>query len=334
LRRSGLIGLLSVAGLLALLVAAACAPAAGTDTRLALVAYSTPREAYAELIRAFQATPDGSGVSFDESYGGSTEQARAIQEGLSADIVALSLEPDISSLVKSGLVDASWNGDPQRGMVTESVVVLVVRKGNPRDIHDWADLVRPGVEVLTPNPFTSGGARWNLLAAYGAQLAQGSSADDAAAYLRALFAHVPVQAKSAREALQAFVGGKGDAMLAYENEAITAQHAGEAVDYVVPEATILIENPVAVTARSSHPRDAGAFVSFLRTPRAQRVFGRAGYRPVLPEVAAEFEYPRPARLFTIANLGGWPAVDARFFDRQSGIVAELFRNQGAAVDGQ
>jgi sulfate/thiosulfate transport system substrate-binding protein len=315
-------------------LSACAAPAASGETRLALIAYSTPREAYAELIRAFQATPDGSGVSFDESYGGSTEQARAVQEGLPADVVALSLEPDISSLVKSRLVDASWNGDPLRGMVTNSVVVLVVRKGNPRDIHDWADLVRPGVEVLTPNPFTSGGARWNLLAAYGAQLAQGSSPDDAVAYLRALFAHVPVQAKSAREALQALVGGKGDVMLAYENEAITAQHAGEAVDYMVPEATMLIENPVAVTARSSHPREASAFVNFLRTPQAQRVFGRAGYRPVLPEVAADFEYPRPARLFTIADLGGWPAVDARFFDRQSGIVAELFRSQGVAVDGQ
>src|SRR5262249_9729811 len=198
------------------------------------------------------------------------------------------------------------------------VVVLVVRKGNPRDIHDWADLVRPGVEVLTPNPFTSGGARWNLLAAYGAQLAQGSSADDAAAYLRALFAHVPVHAKSAREALQAFVGGKSDVMLAYENEAITAQHAGEAVDYVVPEATILIENPVAVTARSSHPRDAGAFVSFLRTPQAQRVLGRAGYRPVLPVVARAFWYGRAARVVTIAGGGGWAAFVCGFFASHDG----------------
>jgi sulfate transport system substrate-binding protein len=317
------------------LLSTACVAQPGTsETRLALVAYSTPREAYAELIRAFQATPDGSGVGFDESYGGSTEQSRAVQEGLPADVVALSLEPDITSLVSGGLVDANWNANPRRGIVTDSVVVLVVRKGNPRGIRDWPDLLRPGIEVITPSPFTSGGARWNLLAAYGAQVRQGGSDDDAVAYLRNLFTHVPVQAKSAREALRAFVGGKGDAMLAYENEAITAQQKGEAIDYVVPEATILIENPIAVTARSAHPRQAQAFVSFLRTAEAQGIFGKAGYRPVVPEVAAELSetFPTPARLFTVNELGGWAAVDARFFDRQSGIVAELFRNQGVSVD--
>ena len=310
------------------------APSGGSDTRLALVAYSTPREAYADLIHAFQATPDGSGVGFDESYGGSTEQTRAVQEGLPADVVALSLEPDITGLVKSGLVDANWNHDQARGMVTNSVVALVVRKGNPRAIHDWSDLLQPGIEVITPNPFTSGGARWNILAAYGAQVRQGRSADEAVAYLRALFSHVPVQAKSAREALQAFIGGKGDVMLAYENEAVTAQQHGEAIDYVVPDATVLIENPAAVTARSEHPQQARAFLSFLQSPAAQRILGRAGYRPVTPDVAAEFSYPKPAQLFTIEDLGGWSAVEARFFDRQSGIVAELFRTQGVPVDGR
>jgi sulfate transport system substrate-binding protein len=330
MRRSVLSVLVVVA-----LLGTACVAQPGGETRLALVAYSTPREAYADLIRAFQATADGNGVAFDESYGGSTEQSRAVQEGLPADVVALSLEPDITSLVTSGLVDSAWNGDPTRGMVTDSVVVLVVRKGNPRGIRDWRDLLQPGIEVVTPNPFTSGGARWNLLAAYGAQLRQGGSADDGVAYLRNLFSHVPVQAKSAREALQAFVGGKGDAMLAYENEAITAQQKGEAIDYVIPEATILIENPVAVVTRSAHAREARAFVSFLETPDAQRLFARAGYRPVDPGVGAEFaaSFPRPARMFTIDDLGGWGAVDARFFDRQSGIVAELFRNQGVSLDG-
>jgi sulfate transport system substrate-binding protein len=321
-----------VAGLLA--AAAACAPSSSSGTRLALVAYSTPREAYAELIKAYQATPQGANITFDESYSGSTEQSRAVQEGLPADIVALSLEPDVTSLVRTGIVDASWNAGQYRGMVTDSVVVLVVRKGNPRQVRDWADLLAPGTEVVTPNPFTSGGARWNLLAAYGAQLQQGKSPDEAVAYLRELFRHVPVQAKSAREALQAFVGGKGDVMLAYENEAITAQQKGEAVDYIVPEATILIENPIAVTARSSHASPARASVDFLRGPQAQRIFGRAGYRPVVAEIAAEFGYPKPARLFSIDDLGGWPAVEARFFDRQSGIIAELFRNQGVPLDGQ
>jgi len=212
-------------------------------------------------------------------------------------------------------------------MVTDSVVVLVVRLGNPRNVHDWPDLLASGIEVITPNPYTSGGARWNIVAAYGAQLQQGASAADAVTYLRALFGHVPVQAKSAREALQAFVGGKGDVMLAYESEAITAQKQGEAIDYVIPSATVLIENPVAVTSRPSLATHARAFVEFLRTPDAQRIFGKAGYRPVLPEVAAEFAYPRPARLFTVEQLGGWAAIDARLFDRQSGLVAELFRGQ-------
>ncbi len=320
-------------GLLILaLLLAGCTRPGGDATRLALVAYSTPREAYAELIKAFQATADGSGVTFDESYGGSTEQSRAVQEGLPADVVALSLEPDVTTLVSAGLVDTSWNHDTAQGMVTDSVVVLVVRKGNPRGIRDWPDLLQPGVEVITPNPFTSGGARWNILAAYGAVTRQGGSPDEGVAYLRSLFGHVPVQAKSAREALQAFAGGKGDVMLAYENEAITAQRAGEAIDYVIPTATILIENPVAVTSRSAQADKARSFVQFLRSPQGQRIFGRAGYRPVVAEIAAELSegFPKPGKLFTIADLGGWRAIDARLFERQSGIVAELFRAQGVS----
>src|SRR5215467_1633170 len=189
-RRSSLLACLFVLPL----ILAACAPSQSGDgaTRLALVAYSTPREVYAQLIDAFQATPAGAGVTFDQSFAGSTEQSLAVRNGLPADIVALSLDPDVASLVDAGLVQPSWNQTPSRGMVTDSVVVLAVRKGNPLGIRDWSDLIKPGVEVVTPNPFTSGGAQWDIVAAYGAQLRSGKSPEEASNYLRELFAHVPV----------------------------------------------------------------------------------------------------------------------------------------------
>src|SRR5829696_9457104 len=244
------------AGLLAagMLLAAGCGGGSGGSggNKLTLVAYSTPREAYEALIPAFQKTDAGKGVSFSQSYGGSGDQARAVESGLAADVVAFSLDPDMTKLVDAGLVAKDWNANEHKGMVTDSVVVFVTRKGNPKGIKTWDDLVKPGVEVITPNPFTSGGARWNVMAAYGAQLEQGKSPEQATAYLEQLFHNVPVQDKSAREALQTFVGGKGDVMIAYENEAITAQQKQQAVDYVIPDQTILIENPIAVTARSSN----------------------------------------------------------------------------------
>ena len=147
------------------------ARAATASTTLSLVAYSTPKDAYGKIISAFQATSAGKNVSFNQSYGASGDQARAVAAGLSADIVALSLEPDVSTLVKKGIVPSNWNQNRYHGMVTDSVVVFVVRDGNPKNIHTWADLAKSGVQVITPNPFTSGGARWNVMAAYGAQRA-------------------------------------------------------------------------------------------------------------------------------------------------------------------
>jgi sulfate transport system substrate-binding protein len=312
----------------------ACGPAqSSTGTRLALVAYSTPREVYAQLIDAFQSTPDGAGVTFDQSFAGSTEQSLAVRNGLQADIVALSLDPDVASLVDAGLVQPSWKDIPTRGIVTDSVVALAVRKGNPRGIHDWSDLVKPGVAVVTPNPFTSGGAQWDIVAAYGAQLRSGKSPAEAADYLRELFAHVPVQGKSAREALQAFVGGEGDVLISYENEAILAQQQGEPIDYVIPDATILIENPIALTTSGDRSPQARAFVNFLLGPDGQRIFGKAGYRPVAPEIAGEFSYPQPPQLFTIDDLGGWTSIESSLFDRQSGQVARMFASQGISQDG-
>ena len=218
----------------------------GGGDALSLVAYSTPKEAYEEIIPAFQKTEAGADVKFSQSYGSSGEQSRAVQGGLPADVVALSLAPDVDKLVDKGLVAKDWNKDQYDGFVTTSVVVFAVRKGNPKNIKTWDDLTKPGVEVITPNPFTSGGAKWNVMAAYGSQIQQGKSEAEAEDYLKRLFGNVAVQDKSAREALQTFTSGKGDVLIAYENEAITAQQKGEDVDYVVPDETILIENPIAV----------------------------------------------------------------------------------------
>jgi sulfate/thiosulfate transport system substrate-binding protein len=303
---------------------------AGGGGKITLVAYSTPKEAYEALIAAFQKSGSGKGVSFEQSYGASGEQSRAVEAGLPASVVAFSLEPDITRLVDAGIVADDWNADEHKGMVTDSVAVFVVRKGNPKGIKTWDDLVKPDIEVITPNPFTSGGARWNLMAAYGAQIELGKSPDQALQYLHDLLSHTPVQDKSAREALQTFVGGKGDVMIAYENEAITAQQKGEDVDYVVPDQTILIENPIAVTKDA--PPAAQAFVDFLRTDEAQKIFAEKGYRPVVESVLDGTDFPQPSALFTIAKFGGWGEVTDKFFDRENGLVAKIEQDLGVSTD--
>jgi sulfate/thiosulfate transport system substrate-binding protein len=313
-------------------LAAGCGGSGGSGgDRLTLVAYSTPREAYEQLIPAFQKTEAGKGASFSQSYGSSGDQSRAVQNGLAADVVTLALEPDMTKLVDAGLVAKDWNAGEHKGMVTDSVVVFVVRKGNPKNVRGWDDLVQPGIEVIEPNPFTSGGAKWNVMAAYGAQLKAGKTHEQAVAWLEQMFRNVPVQDKSAREALQTFIGGKGDVMLAYENEAITAQQKQQPVDYVVPDDTILIENPIAVVSKSRNATKAKAFVDFLRSTEAQTIFAQKGYRPVDRQVAATAGFPKPSGLFTIAELGGWTEVNKRFFDKENGIVADIERKVGVSV---
>jgi sulfate/thiosulfate-binding protein len=314
------------------LAAVSVAAAATRDTRLTLVAYSTPREAYAEIIPAFQKTEAGKDVSFSQSYGSSGEQSRAVAAGLRADIVALSLAPDVDSLVKAGLVDAKWDRQSYRGIVHRSVVVFVVRDGNPKKIKGWNDLLRPDVEVITPNPFTSGGARWNIMAAYGAWRRTGKTDKQAQDNLLTLFRNVSVQDKSARESLQTFSAGKGDVLLAYENEALFARSRGQDIQFTIPRQTILIENPVAVLKASENKATAEAFLRYLRFPGPQRIFAKNGYRPVLKSVAAEFkkEFPDRPGLFTIDDktMGGWDRVQKRFFDPRTGIMARIQRQVG------
>jgi sulfate/thiosulfate-binding protein len=299
---------------------------------LALVAYSTPQEAYEQIIKAFQKTSDGKNVEFTTSFGGSGDQSRAVEAGQPADVVAFSLEPDMTRLVKAGMVADDWNADEHKGMVTDSVVVIATREGNPKDLKDWDDLTQDGVEVITPNPFTSGGARWNVLAAYGAASDVGKDEAAGVKYLNDLFKNVPVQDDSARKALQTFAGGKGDAMLAYENEAIFAQQNGQKIDYTVPDETILIENPVAVTKTSKHAEQAQAFLDYLRSDDAQKIFMDNGYRPVNEDVAAEGDFPDPSGLFTIADLGGWSAATDKFFNTDGSIMLDVERSIGVSVE--
>src|SRR5919198_1361392 len=316
----------------AVLLAAAVvvgAQAAASNTTLSLVAYSTPKDAYGKIIPAFQSTAAGKDVSFNQSYGASGDQARAVAAGLDADIVALSLEPDIATLAKKGIVPTNWNKNRFHGMVTDSVVVFVVRDGNPKHIRSWADLTRKGLEVVTPNPFTSGGARWNVMAAYGAQRAQGKTDKQAIVYLKKLFENVPVLPKSAREATQVFAQGKGEVLLTYENEAIYANKKGVNTEYVLPKQTILIENPVALTKSGLKHAEAKAFLEFLWSAKAQKLFADTGYRPVVKSVAqsTKYRFRKPKTLFTISTkalgLRGWKSVQYRFFDHSNGIMVKV-----------
>src|SRR3954449_7029102 len=324
--------LLTVAALATAVSVSACGSSSASGSsggKVALVAYSTPQEAYQQLIPAFQKTADGKGVSFSQSFGASGDQARAVVSGLPADVVEFSLAPDIDKVVKAGLVDSNWSQNKWHGFVTDSVVTLVVRKGNPKGIHDWADLTKPGVQVIEPNPFTSGGARWNVMAAYGAQIKEGKTPDQANAYLEQLFKNVVVQDKSARDALQTFTSGKGDVMIAYENEAITAQQKGKDVDYVTPKDTILIQNPIAVT-KDAKPA-AQKFVDWLHTDAAQKIFAERGYRPVVPSLVDKSKFPTPAGLFTIDDVGGWDQVMTKFFDPDNGTVAKIEQGLGVST---
>jgi sulfate transport system substrate-binding protein len=309
-------------------------PAATKATELSLVAYTTPREAYAKLIPMFQKTAAGKDVDFKQSYGASGEQARAVRAGLNADLVALSLAPDVDTLTPD-IVDRKWKSQPYKGMVTNSVVVFVLRDGNPKRIKGWNDLLRADVEVITPNPFTSGGARWNVMAAYGAWRRAGKTDKQAQANLLKLWKNVAVQDVSARASLNTFNSGKGDVLLAYENEAYFSRLQGLGLQWIIPKSTILIENPIAVTKTSDAKPAANAFIRFLRTPAAQNVFASQGYRSILPAVERRnrSKYPVRPGLFTIEakSMGGWTKVSKRFFDPDSGIMARIQRQVGGST---
>jgi len=309
---------------------AACGSSSSSSKQVALVAYSTPQSAYASLIPAFQASAEGSGTTFTQSFGPSGEQSRSVANGLPADVVNFSLEPDVTKLVTAGLVSSSWNQNATHGFVTNSVAVIIVRKGNPKHITGWNDLVKPGVQVVTPNPFTSGSARWNVLAAYGAQLKEGKTPAQAEEYLKELFHHVVSQDSSARNALQTFLAGRGDALIDYEDEAISDQKKGSPIEYVVPAATILIQNPIAVVSKGN-TAEAQKFVNYLLSPAGQAIWVAHGYRPVIAGVPGASRFPTPSQLFTIETLGGWKAVTKQFFDPESGSVTKIEQSLGVST---
>ncbi len=324
-----LLGAAAIAlGALALLSGCGSTSSASGSKQVTLVAYSTPQSAFASLISAFGQTSAGRGVGFSQSYGPSGEQSRKVAAGLHADVVNFSLEPDVTRLEKAGLVSSSWNANATHGIVTDSVAVIIVRKGNPKHIHGWSDLVKPGVQVLTPNPFTSGGARWNIVAAYGAQIKEGHSPAEATAYLKQLFKKVVSQDSSARKALQTFLAGRGDALLDYESEAIADEKKGAPIEYVIPSSTVLIENPIAVLGDNA---TAQKFVSFLLSPEGQKIWAQQGYRPVISGVEGASKFPTPPHLFTVASLGGWSKIDEQFFEPSSGIVTKIEESLGVST---
>lgn len=334
--------LLFAALTLALLAVTACGGAsdstsggASTDKgskSLSLIAYSTPQVVYDEIIPEFQKTGSGEGVGFKSSFGASGEQSRAVEAGLKADVVTFSLEPDVTRLVDAGLVAKDWASTPSKGLVTTSLVSFIVRKGNPKNIRTWDDLLKPGVSVLTPNPFTSGAAKWNLLAGYGAKSDGGKNDKAGLDYLRELLTkHVKVQDKSGREALQTFTSGTGDVLLSYEYEATTARKKGEELDFVTPDDTIKIENPIAVTEDAAPA--AKEFLDFVLSDAGQEKFADWGYRPVNETVlqANKTKFPDPANLFTIRDLGGWKHVNDTMFDPEKGSVAKIEEDAGVST---
>jgi sulfate/thiosulfate transport system substrate-binding protein len=311
---------------------------------LILAAYTTPREAYGKAIlpafQKFWKQKKGQDVEFQESYQGSGAQARAIAGGFEADVAALSLEADIEKIAQEKLIRHDWKAGPRGGMVTTSVVVLAVRPGNPKNVHDWPDLKRPGLNILTPDPKTSGGAMWNINAMYGAALrgfAGVPKGDQKGAeqFLKDVFRNVSIMDKGARESMTTFEKGVGDVAITYENEVLVGRKAGQSYEYVVPRSTILIENPVALVDVSVDKHGvrevAQAFVDFLWSGQAQRAYAQYGLRPVDPDVAkeAEKQFPKVEDLWKIEDLGGWKKVQEEIFGPQ-GVWSRVFAEKSKA----
>ena len=324
--------------LLAAVVAAlAAAGAAAAGTNLSLVAYSTPKVVLGKIIQAWQQTPDGKDVTFSQSYGASTDQARAVGQGLKADIVFLSTGDDVNLLVDDGLVDSKWNRQSYRGIAADTVVVFAVRNGNSKHIKGWADLVKPGVEVVTPNPFSSGSAKWNVLAAYGAERHLGKTDKQATAYVQKLFQHVVSQDSSGRNATNTFLAGKGDVLITYESEAFAARQNGQDIQYVIPRQSMLIELPITVLKGSGSKDVANRFIRFVKSDTAQNLFAQYGFRPVNKKILAKYAEKFPTRpgLFSIDDrvIGGWRNADRVWFDPNKGRMAKIERAVGGPSSG-
>jgi sulfate/thiosulfate transport system substrate-binding protein len=337
-RRRSIMAVVGAAALLlpALLAAIGCGGGdnggTGGGGKVDVVGYSTPESVYEDHLEpTFNKTADGKGVSFSNSFGASGDQSRAVEAGQPASVVHLSLEPDMTRLVDAGIVSADWDKQKYNGIAEDSVVALVVRKGNPKGIKSFDDLINKDVSVVTPNPFSSGGARWNIMAIYGSQLAEGKSPTQALDAVKTVLSKTEAQPGSAADALTAFTGGQGDVLISYENDAIKAQDEGEDVDYVIPDDTILIETPIAVTKDA--PDSAQKFLDFLWSDAGQRIWADNGYRPVNKALVDPQKFPTPKGLFTIDKLGGWDKVNTDFFDETSGKIATIENDLGVSTAG-
>jgi sulfate transport system substrate-binding protein len=319
----------------AIVVAGLAAGVAGAnrkDTTLSLVAYSTPKTVMAKIISAFQQTPAGKGVSFTTSYGPSGDQAKAVAAGLKADLVFLSTGDDVNTLVRAGLVAPNWQKQQTyNGNLAYSVVAFAFRGGNPKHLKTWDDLARPGVGIVTPNPFSSGSAKWNVLAAYAAARRGGKTDKQAIAFVTKMFKNVVSQDSSGRNATNTFLAGKGDVLLTYESEAVAAKQAGQNISYLVPGKTMLIELPIVPIKTSSNLPLVNKFISFAKGPTGQSILAQNGYRPVLKGIARQYRSSFPTRaLTTISNpwFGGWTKVDKRWFDPETGLMVGIERAVG------
>src|SRR6476661_9653473 len=301
-----------------------------------IVGFSVMKTANKQVIADFQKTKAGKGVTFQQSYGASGDQARAIIAGLKADEAHLSLEPDVTKLTDAGIVGQDWKSGANKGILTQSVVTMVVRKGNPKHIQNWDDLIKPGVKIVTPNPGSSGSAKWNILAAYGHVLATGGSEADAQAYLKKFLSNVAALPGSGKDATTAFQSGQGDVLLSYENEAILARQSGADFDYVVPPETLLIQNPGAVTTDAG-PK-AKKFLDYLTGKEAQTDYAEEGFRPLDDSIKVEVRgandpsdpFPAPSKkLLTIdGDFGGWSDANTKFFDENNGLVTKIQKETG------
>lgn len=340
-RRSVTVGLpAALITLLFALVVAGCGSSSSSTSsssggaKLDVVGYSTPESVYAETLEpAFAKTAQGKGVSFSNSFGASGDQSRAVVAGQPASVVHFSQAGDMERLVEEGeLVAKDWESGPYHGIATDSVVVIMVRKGNPDGIKSFKDIEDKGVKVVTPNPFSSGSARWNIMAVYGSALEEGDSPDQALEAVKQILEQTVAQPGSGRDAFSAFSQGEGDVLLTYENEAIKAEKEGEDVEYVIPPSTIQIETPIAVTKEAPEPA-AEDFLKFLWSNEGQELWAENGYRPVNPKLVDPKQFPTPKDLFQISKFGGWGKVNDEFFDEETGSVAKIEGELGVSTSG-
>jgi sulfate transport system substrate-binding protein len=303
--------------------------------KLDVVGYSTPESVYQEVLEpAFEKTSAGKGISFSNSFGASGDQSRAVVAGQPAAVVHFSQAGDMERLVEEGeLVSKDWEKQPYGGIATDSLVVILVKKGNPLGIKSFKDLeTNEDAEVVTPNPFSSGSARWNIMAIYGSALEEGKSPDQALEAVKTVLEKTVAQPGSGRDAFSAFSQGQGNVLLTYENEAIKAEKEGEDVEYVIPSATLQIETPIAVTEKAAEPA-AEDFLKFLWSDEGQELWAENGYRPVNPKLVDPKQFPTPETLFKISKFGGWGKVNDEFFDEETGSVAKIEGELGVSTSG-